>query len=71
MRASPWCEPCGFRHQPGSALHYGLAAASGATPCACGHAKHWRECQAQVVGVLGSTYRCECRLRGPNPEVVR
>lgn len=33
----------------------------------CGHAPHWRECRVGVTGVLGSTYRCECRRRGPQP----
>ena len=35
---------------------------------ACKHPAHWRECQAPVVGLLGSTYRCECRRRGPQRE---
>ena len=36
----------------------------------CRHAAHWRECQAPVVGLLGSTRRCECRRRGPSGSTI-
>jgi hypothetical protein len=34
--------------------------------CGCGHAAHWRACQADVVGLLGTTFKCPCRHRGPS-----
>jgi hypothetical protein len=33
---------------------------------ACSHPAHWRECQADVTGLLGTTYKCPCRHRGPS-----
>jgi len=48
-------------------------AAAAVTCSGCGHAHHWRECQADVLGLLGTAYRCPCRRRGPRgsegPEV--
>lgn len=35
---------------------------------ACNHPAHWRECQATVVGLLGSTMLCPCRRRGPHAD---